>query len=89
VAERVFSQLKAASVMGVVQAQNRDKKDGMQRAEAETATLEGYAAILDQEVAEAELEEAKAVLGAVQASPVVSKKAVADAARKQRSSRDF
>ncbi len=89
VAERVFSQLKAASVMGVVQAQNRDKKDGVQRAEAETATLEGYAAILGEEAAEAELEEAKAVLGAVQASPAVAKKAVADAVRKQRSSRDF
>lgn len=89
VAERVFIQLKAASVLGV--SRTRAHTPGM----AEKTTLEtlenlrGYAEKLGEGRAEKEFEQVQEEFYTYAASPAIAKSAIMNAHRVQRASKDF
>jgi Ca-activated chloride channel family protein len=89
VAERVFTQLKAASVLGF----SRSRALRPETAEAQSNLimdqLNQYAVLLGKDRAEQEIDMVRDQMAAFIASPAAAKWAVADAHRKMRSSKDF
>lgn len=89
VAERVFEQMKAASVLRVSRAYAMNAVDGQRQSEERLAAMHEYAVKLGDERAVEEMKIAEQSFGFMASSPSAAKAAVADAFSKQRSSKDF
>ncbi len=89
VAEKVFVQLKAASVLGVARTRSRKPADAEKVIHTAIQSLHQYADLLGEERAEQETRVAMEDFAVYAASPASAKHAVADAYRTQRSSKDF
>jgi Ca-activated chloride channel family protein len=90
VAERVFVQLRAASVLRMARLQYDRPRGGMpDQAEAVIEELGAYAELLGKERAEEERFSIRNQFDNLADSPAFAKQAVASAYRKQRSSKDF
>jgi Ca-activated chloride channel family protein len=89
VAEKVFVQLKAASVLGVARVRSQKPADAEKVTHTVLESLRQYADLLGEERAELEFRAAEQDFAVYAASPASSKRAVYDANRTQRSSKDF
>lgn len=89
VAERVFTQMKAASVLGVSRAMAHGATDGEKQAASTVDSLRQYALLLGEERAEQEIFGISERLSALRAAPAAAKQAVSDAFRVQRSLKDY
>jgi Ca-activated chloride channel homolog len=89
VAERIFAQLKAASVLRVSRLIAQRPADEIQQAEVILSNLRNYAELLGEGRAEKEIEAVQEQFATLVDSSVTSKRSVADAHRMIRSSRDF
>ncbi len=89
VAERVFSQLKAASVLGMARTRALNPAEVAEQSVRIMDSLHAYAALLGEDRAVSEVEEAKSQFASYAVSPAAAKMAVADAFRTQRGSKDF
>lgn len=89
VAERVFVQLKAASVLDVSRTYAVQPEEAEQKTESVMANLYAYADILGEGRAEKEKSQVRTKFRTMIDSPAAAKQSVADAYRSVRSSRDF
>lgn len=89
VAERVFTQMKAASVLDFSRVRTHRPQDAVQMGESIQDNLYKYADLLGDERASEEKLLLKEDMVAFAASPVAAKQAVANAFRTQRASKDF
>lgn len=89
IAERVFAQMKATSVLGVSRILAIQPKDAEQKAEAELNSLYAYADLLGEGRVEKEMREVKKQFATLTASPAAAKQTVANANRFIRSTKDF
>jgi Ca-activated chloride channel family protein len=89
VAEKVFVQLKAASVLGVARTRSQRPSDAEKVTHTFIESLRQYADLLGEDRAEQETRAAAQDFAVYAASPASSKNAIADAYRTQRSSKDF
>ena len=89
VAEKVFVQLKAASVLGVARARSQKPADAEKVTHTVLESLRQYADLLGEDRADQETRAATEDFAVYASSPASSKNAIADAYRTQRSSKDF
>jgi Ca-activated chloride channel family protein len=89
VAEKVFMQLKAVSVLGVSRARSAQPAQAEQKARESLTSLRDYAEKLGEDRAEKELSSIREDYANFAASPMAAKQAVFNANRTQRGSKDF
>jgi Ca-activated chloride channel family protein len=89
VAERVFTQLKAASVLGVTRARAVQPATAEKQLHTVLDNLRAYAELLGEGRAAQEIDNARERFDLYASSPAAAKQAVSDAYRSQRSSKDF
>jgi len=89
VAERVFAQMKATSVLGVSRILALQPKDAKQKSESVITSLYAYADLLGEGRAEKEMLEVREQFASLTASPAAAKQTVADAHRFIRATKDF
>jgi Ca-activated chloride channel family protein len=89
VAERVFVQMKATSVLGVARIRALEPQDAEQKTESIMTSLGAYADLLGEGRAEKEMHAVKEQFASFAASPAAAKQAVANAHRSMRATKDF
>ena len=89
VAEKVYEQLRVASVLGVSRTQAVRPQEAEQQTQRTLESLRAYAGLLGKERGEAAFAAVAGQLDALQRSPKDSKQAVADAYRTMRAVKDF
>ena len=89
VAERVFAQMKAASILSVSRLQALRPAEVEQQAGSVMTSLHAYADLLGEGRAEKEMSAVKEKFSSFAASPAAAKQAVADAHRSVRATKDF
>jgi len=89
VAERVFTQLKAASVLGVSRMRAAKPEEAEKKTKETLDNLRAYAEKFGKDRAEKEFIQVSENFLHFAASPMAAKQAVMDANRTQRSSKDF
>jgi Mg-chelatase subunit ChlD len=89
VAERVFAQMKATSVLGVSRILALQPRDAEQKAGSVMTNLSAYADLLGEGRAEKEMFAVREQFASIIASPAAAKQTVADAHRFIRATKDF
>lgn len=89
VAERVFAQIKATSVLSVSRILTLQPKDAEQKTEAILTSLSIYADLLGVEWADKEMVRVREQFASLTASPATAKQTVADAHRFIRATKEF
>lgn len=89
VAERVFAQMRPASVLGVARAMATRPQEADRQADAALDRLRAYAELLGTQRAEEEMGTVHAQFSSLRATPAASKATVAAAFRRIRASKDF
>jgi len=89
VVERVLSQMRAASVLGLSRTMANKPEEAEQRTKTSLEALRAYASLLGEERAEKEIKGIAERFSELHASPASAKNAVADAFMAQRSSKNF
>lgn len=89
VAERVFAQMKAASVLNVSRVRAVGRQNVGEKTDSAIASLQAYAHLLGDDRADEEMNAVKLEFNALTASPMAAKRVVSDAHRTLRATKDF